>query len=151
METTINKQPILSLSDKSKRIIAEVTIYLFIALFVYTSYSKFETIEDFKTILGKSPLIGRYNTIIAWTIPIVEMVVVIFLLIPPTKKLGLFACLVTMLGFTSFLIYGLLSESKLPCHCGGVVSSLSWQEHIWFNLVFIILAIAGLKFYKKNE
>lgn len=150
METTMNKQSKMILSEKTKRIIADVTIYLFIALFVYTAYSKFKTIEDFKIILGRSPLIGSFNVFVAWTVPIVEIIIVTFLLIPLTKRLGLFASLATMIGFTTFLIYGILSGSKLPCHCGGVISSLSWQEHIWFNIGFIILAIIGLKLYKKE-
>jgi hypothetical protein len=44
----------------------------------------------------------------------------------------------------------LLSEKDLPCSCGGIISSLSWRQHIIFNGVFILLAITGIIFSKQT-
>lgn len=149
METTIEKPRRFYLSAKTKRVIIDVITYLFVALFVYTAYSKFTTIDDFKNILSRSPLTGSYSVFISWAVPIVECALAALLLFPFTNKIGIIASLVLMILFTSFLTYGILSGSKLPCHCGGVISSMTWTEHILFNVSFIILAIIGL-FLNKN-
>lgn len=150
METTMIKSSRFQMSDKTKSIIFEVITYLFVLLFVYTAYSKFTTIDSFAIILGRSPLTGAFSTLIAWMIPITESLIAIALIIPITKRVGLYASLFLILSFTGFLVYGILSGSKLPCHCGGVINSFSWREHIWFNIAFIFLAIYGLILYKKT-
>ena len=149
METTLNKQGKVIFTDKTKGIIVDIIIYLFVALFVYTAASKFSTMESFKIILSRSPLTGNYSTFIAWSAPIIESIIVLFLLIPSTKKIGLYASLFLMILFTSFLLYGILSGSTLPCHCGGVISSMSWQEHVLFNIGSIVLAIMAIVLTRK--
>lgn len=144
METTLHKQSRFALSDKTKEAICDGISYLFIALFLYTAVSKLMTFESFQHVLGRSPLIGHYNTFVAWTIPVTEIVVSVFLLIPNVKKIGLYLSLLLMLTFTIYLIYMLMSGSQLPCHCGGVISTMSWKEHIIFNAGFILLAIVGI-------
>lgn len=148
METTIKNQSRFHLSDKTKAIIVDVITYLFVLLFVYTAYHKFDGMRSFIQILSLSPLTGNYSTFLGWTIPLVESLISFLLIIPYTKRIGLIGSLLLMISFTSFLIYGILSGSELPCKCGGVISTMSWQQHIWFNLGFIILAILGIKLYK---
>lgn len=149
METTLHKQRRLHLSPKTSTIIADVVIYLFVALFVYTAASKLTTLETFEQVLGKSSLLSSYHVFIARLIPITEIIISILLILPSTKKLGLYLSLGLMLVFTTYLIYMVLSGGNVICHCGGVISSLTWKQHIWFNIGFIMMAIAGLKLYKK--
>ncbi|ACU03253.1 MULTISPECIES: MauE/DoxX family redox-associated membrane protein [Pedobacter] len=151
MQITLNKEPKLQLSDKTRAIITDIAIYLFVILFMYTAASKLLTIKSFASTLAKSPLIGSYSLIVAWAIPIIEMVISILLIIPQVKKWGLYASFFLMITFTAYLMYMVFSGSKLPCHCGGVISEMTWQQHIWFNLGFVALAITGLVLnYKKK-
>lgn len=149
METTLNKLSLPQLSPKSREIIMDIAVYLFIILFMYTAASKLLTIKSFASTLAKSPLIGNLNFVIAWSIPIVEIIISIVLIFPSVRKTGLRAALLLMTVFTLYLIYMVFSGSELPCHCGGVISSMTWRQHIWFNLGFITLAITGLAAQKK--
>lgn len=149
METTLNKPTRFHIPEKTKKIIVDIVIYLFIALFIYTAHSKLTGMRGFKTILSRSPLTGNFSNVIAWFVPLIEIAISVLLIIPLTKKIGLYASLILMTAFTVFLTYGILSGSTLPCHCGGVISTMTWQQHIWFNLTFIILAITSIKLYKK--
>lgn len=149
METIVNKRPLLRLSDKNREIIMDIAIYLFIMLFMYTAASKLLTIKSFASTLAKSPLIGSLNFVVAWSIPIIEVMISIVLIIPSLRKPGMYAALLLMSAFTLYLIYMVCSGVELPCHCGGVVSSMSWQQHIWFNLGFISLAVTSLVIQKK--
>ncbi|MNL57445.1 hypothetical protein D3C87_1810090 [compost metagenome] len=116
---------------------------------MYTAASKLFTISSFASTLAKSPLIGNMNYVVAWGIPIIEVIISIVLIFPSFRRVGLYAALTLMVAFTLYLIYMILSDSKLPCHCGGVISTMSWQQHIWFNMAFIVLAITGLVIDKK--
>eukprot|EP01132_Coremiostelium_polycephalum_P019403 gene19403-23070_t len=104
--------------------------------------------DSFRDVLSKSPLVTNYNVVIAWTIPLTEIGISILLLIPFTKRRGLYFSMLLMIVFTIYLIYMVLSASQLPCHCGGGISSMSWKEHIIFNIGFIALAVTGLALYK---
>lgn len=149
METIVNKRPLLRLSDKNREIIMDIAVYLFIMLFMYTAASKLLTIKSFASTLAKSPLIGSLNFVVAWFIPIIEIMISIVLIIPSLRKPGIYAALLLMSTFTLYLIYMVCSGVELPCHCGGVISSMTWQQHIWFNLGFISLAITSLVIQKK--
>ena len=127
----------------------DIAAYLLLALFMYTAASKILTINAFSSTLAKSPLIGSNSLLVAWLIPIIEIIVGILLIITGTRKLGLYASLVLLGIFTLYLVYMVSSGTKLPCHCGGAISTMSWQQHIWFNLGFIVLAVTGLVANKK--
>lgn len=149
MQITLNKHSGPYLSPKIKEILLDIIAYLFIILFMYTAASKLLTIKLFASTLAKSPLIGGLNLLVAWAIPVIEILISIVLIFPSLRKTGIRASLLLMTTFTIYLAYMVLSGSKLPCHCGGVISTMTWQEHIWFNIGFVILAVTGLVLYKK--
>jgi len=149
METTLNEHRNLRLNKKSREIIMDIAAYLFIILFMYTAANKLFTIKAFASTLAKSPLIGNLSMIVAWTIPLVEIAISLVLIFPQYRKIGMRACLLLMSIFTIYLSYMILAGSKLPCHCGGVISTMSWKQHICFNMGFIVLAITGLTTQKK--
>ena len=132
----------------NKSVISNLIVYLFILLFVYTAASKLMTMETFQVVLAKYPLIGGYSAIIAYLVPISELLVSVLLIIPVTKKYGIVASIALMALFLSYIIYMLISNSALPCSCGGLISQLSWQQHIWFNSVLLLLGIVALKIGK---
>ena len=134
----------------TKEILTDLIVYLFIVLFMYTAASKILTIDKFASTLAKSPLIGSYHVIVAWAIPILEIAISLVLIVSSFRKWGLFASLVLMSVFTLYLLYMVFSGNKLPCHCGGVISTMTWQQHIWFNLGFVAFAVAGLALTKKK-
>jgi len=132
-----------------KKTTADLAINLFIALFIYTAINKIITQESFETTTSKIPLIGMFSHTISWMIPAIEIIIAVTLILPVTKKAGLCASLLLMSIFTIFLVYMVLSGNELPCSCGGIISRLTWNQHILFNIGFIILAITGLKLYKR--
>jgi hypothetical protein len=45
-----------------------------------------------------------------------------------------------LLTFSVYVASLLIGSSKLPCSCGGIMSSISWELHLVVNL---ILALAS--------
>jgi len=130
--------------------IVEVISALFILLFVYTAVNKFLAINDLKYVLKEYPLIGSFPQVIAWGLPITELLIALFLFFPRTKLLGIYSSLAMMTAFTIYLGYMLVFTPKLPCTCGGMLQKLSWPQHFIFNIFFVFLAIVACWLYKKQ-
>jgi hypothetical protein len=60
---------------------------------------------------------------------------------------ALYASLTLMTIFTAYIIAILQFSYTIPCSCGGVLSKLSWQTHLVFNIGFMVLAAAGILLY----
>lgn len=119
-------------------------VYFFIFLFLYTAADKIANQERFENVLSKSILIGPVSKYISWLVPVTEILIGIILLVPKSQKSGLLLSLLLMSIFTIYLGFMVFSGSQLPCHCGGIISRMTWTQHIWFNIACIVLAALAL-------
>lgn len=127
-----------------KNLAAEVISSLLILLFVYTAISKLLDYQPFRMQLSKSPFITAYAVTISWALPLVEVLVAGLLLFNRTRILGLYTSLFLITMFTTY-IYAMLQYSyDIPCSCGGVLAKMSWTQHLWFNIGFVVIAITGI-------
>ena len=122
----------------------------FILLFVYTAASKFIDYENFRAVIGQSPLITRFAPVLAIVVPVVEIVIALLLVIPRYRRAGLYASFAIMTLFTVYIVVLLTLSEKIPCSCGGVISQMSWTQHLYFNIVFMLLALLGMWLYTKQ-
>lgn len=127
-----------------KSIFVEIISMLFVILFVYTAISKFMDFTLFKETIATSPVLAPVASVVAWILPITEILVSVLLLIPAFRLKGLYASLGLMMAFTLYIIYILKFSPHVPCSCGGVIELMSWREHLVFNSAFILLAILGI-------
>ena len=131
--------------------ILKLSMLLFIVLFVYTATSKLIGFEHFKSQLMQMPLLSKYTPYLAWGIPWAEYVIVILFMFPKYVLQAFYACLGIITVFTRYIVYILKSSEHIPCSCGGVLSKLTWEAHVTFNLLFILLAIINiLCLHKQN-
>jgi hypothetical protein len=134
-----------------KKYIVEVICLLYILLLVYAAMNKGLDYEKFQAQLGQSPLFSAFADWISWTVLIVEFAIAFFLLIPKTRIKALFAGFCLMSMFTAYIFIMLHYSSFLPCSCGGILEKMSWQQHLLFNIFFVIIGgLALILHYKKN-
>jgi hypothetical protein len=124
---------------------------IFIFLFIYTALSKFLEFPKFIHVLGSSPLIGPYNYLVAWTIPLFELAVAVLLFLPATKRLGMYCALTLLALFTVYVGYMITFVPHLPCSCGGVIQKMGWRTHLIFNSVLTALSFLGVRLLKKQD
>ncbi|MEA9412635.1 MauE/DoxX family redox-associated membrane protein [Flavobacterium sp. PL02] len=134
----------MKFSQRYKYIFVEVVCFLYILLFVYAAVSKLLDFENFRVQLGQSPLLSAFAGSIAWLVPILELLISLLLVLKRWRLIGLFAALSLMVMFTAYIYIILNYSSFIPCSCGGILEKLGWREHLFFNLVFIILAAADI-------
>lgn len=129
------------MNNKIKSTLSILIITLFVFLFTYTAVSKILHHSLFLITLHQSPLVSGQAEIISWLLPIVELLTVVLLIIKNTQRLGMYITLILMLIFSVYVLYLLLFIPDLPCSCGGILQSLSWNQHLILNLLLSFLAL----------
>lgn len=117
---------------------------LFVILFVYTAISKFLDFGLFEAQIEMSPVLAPVAKVIAWVVPLAEIIDAVMLLVPALRLKGLYLALGMMLAFTIYIILIMKLSAHLPCSCGGVIELLSWRDHLILNCAYILMAIAGI-------
>jgi putative oxidoreductase len=125
---------------RARKLFVEVTVALLVVLFLHTAISKFLDFKGFVYDLNNQPFPNSFTPYLAWLIPITELVIVCCLLFEKTRLAGLYASLILLLVFTVYTCLVLLNVfAYVPCSCGGVVSYLTWAQHFYFNLFFVVI------------
>lgn len=135
----------------NNKVFIEIISSLLILLFVYTGINKYLEINNLKYVLTEYPIISNFPEIVAWGLPATELIVAALLFIPKTRLIGMYSSLVLMSGFTLYLIYMLIYAPKLPCTCGGMLRSLTWNQHLFLNISFVLISALGIWLLKKRS
>jgi len=121
-------------------VVSDLIALLLVVLFTYAATSKLLDHGRFTSQLMSSPLVRTQATLVTWTLPATEWVVVVLLCVPATRRAGLLAALGLMLMFTGYVAYVVFLSANIPCSCGGVLQRMGWRTHLVFNAVFFLLA-----------
>ena len=118
---------------------------ILIILFFYTSVSKLLDLAEFRKQLANQTLPASSIGPLLWIIPICELLVSALLTIGSTLRIGFYLSTVLIFIFTVYM--GLVLSNffdRIPCSCGGVLRSMGFEAHFFFNLFFLTLSIVGI-------
>lgn len=132
------------------KLAAEIISFLFILLFIYAALAKLMDYEKFRAQLGQSPLLTAFAGWVAWGVPCIEIVIAAMLAIPRLRLVAFYAAFSLMVMFTAYIVVILQFSDYVPCSCGGVLQDMSWTQHLIFNIVFVLLAVAGIILYAQK-
>ncbi len=131
---------------------AELIAVLLIILFVYTASSKLLDIAAFRKQMLNQPLPETLKQNLVWLVLASEIAVSILLIIKPVRLYGFVLAFLLMLAFTLYVSLILANTfAYIPCSCGGVLNTLSWEVHLTFNIFFTLLALAGIIIERKRR
>jgi amino acid transporter len=130
----------------------EPFVALLVVLFVYTALSKLLDIDTFRKQMLNQPLPETLKQNLVWLVPVSEITTSIFLVIRPLRLYGFVLAFTVMLAFILYVSLILAKAfSYIPCSCGGVLSAMSWQMHLIFNIFFTLLAFTGFLIERKRR
>ena len=138
-------------ANRKHQLIVEIISFLLIFLFVYAAFSKVLDFQKFRVQLGQSPLLTAFAGWIAWIIPSVEILISLMLAIASWRLAGLYASFSLMVMFTAYIIAITRFSEYVPCSCGGVLQNMSWNQHLFFNIGFVLIALAGILLHPLNR
>jgi hypothetical protein len=128
-----------------KDTVIKIICTLLVFLFAYAAISKLLDYSTFHVQLSQSPYITSFASVIAWALPVVELAVAVSFAFNHLRLHAFYAALFLLSLFTAYLVAMLNFSYYIPCSCGGLLSSLSWGQHIVFNIVFILLSLTGIQ------
>ncbi|HEY4060689.1 MAG TPA: MauE/DoxX family redox-associated membrane protein [Puia sp.] len=134
-----------------RQVFIECVAALLIMLFLYASLSKFLDFEVFKGEMNNQPFPNSWTPFLIWFIPLTEIAVALSLIFEPTRLAGFYASLALMSIFTVYSVFILLHFFRyVPCSCGGVIKHLTWNQHLVFNLFFVVLSVLGITLQRRK-
>ena len=133
--------------------IVQTACLLFIVLFAYAGPTKLLEGHMFYDNIRNSPILGgkAIASLASWAIPLSELAVALLLIWKKTRFMGLYGAVVVMLLFTGYTLAILFFAPYKPCSCGGIISLLSWEQHLLLNLVLLLLALLAIFFSPKHK
>jgi hypothetical protein len=131
--------------------LALIASVLLILLFGYTAVSKILEYNKFvfQMQLAQMPMIATLAPLLGILLPILELVIVWMLYKDSLRIKGFYASFLLLFTFEIYITIMLLSEEKLPCTCGGIISQMGWKTHLLFNAVFMIISILPIIYKPK--
>ena len=136
-----------------KPLLTEICSALLLILFAYTATSKFLDYNLFVFQMKRAPLplMQTIAPVLGWLLPILEMLIVLGLSIVRFRLSALYGAVILLAVFEMYITGMLLTNQHLPCTCGGIISTMSWKQHLVFNAVFILLGIVAIMQTKKYQ
>ncbi len=123
----------------------QTVVILMTLLFAYTAADKVIDFGFFQRAMSAQPIDHRFIKVLMWGVLFAEIIVLIILIIPKTRWVGLYSA--TFLMFTFTIYTGLVLANtfdKRPCACAGLFRHMSWSQHFIVNLVITILGITAI-------
>lgn len=136
---------------KTGKVIFESTSALFSLLWSYASVSKLVTFKSFTEQLTKSPFLTSMVDLVAYFIPLFELLLAILLVLPATRLLGLYLSFFLMLLFSGYIYLMLYHSFYIPCSCGGILNSMSWEQHLIFNIILTLIALIAISLSSNTD
>lgn len=131
--------------------IIEIISILNIMIFLYSGITKIMDYAVFKEQLAVNPILSPVARPVALLLPVIEFLIVLMLVFPRWRQKGLTASLVLMTIFTIYIISLFSISKEMPCSCGGLIDLLSWQQHLIFNGIFMLLDALAIRLLRKEK
>ncbi|WP_410479101.1 MauE/DoxX family redox-associated membrane protein [Pedobacter psychrodurus] len=115
-----------------------------ILLFLYTTFSKLADFKGYANEMMAKPFAGWLKVLLIWSLPPIETAISVLLFFSRTRRTGFLISSLILIIFSIYIGLVLLGYfEKTPCSCGGVLKSMGFKAHLWFNIIFISLSSFG--------
>jgi len=140
----------MKISSKVKDVLGECIALLHIVLFVYAAANKVLDFVNFQIQLAQSPLLSSFAESISYIVPATEILISILLVFRATRLIGLYASFSLMVMFSAYIVIMINFSPFVPCSCGGILEKMSWNQHLIFNIVFVLIGFIGILIFPKS-
>jgi putative oxidoreductase len=138
---------------KNKKIyFINIVSFLLILLWVYAAASKLMDFNLFEIQMHRQLLPEFLKDSLVFILPPVEIGTALLLLFEKTIYTGLIISGSLLFVFTIYILLAITHLlGKVPCSCGGILTSMGWGTHLVFNLVYLLLTSIGIIVYRERR
>lgn len=118
---------------------------MLILLWVYAAVSKLISYEQSRSQMLNQVFPIAIAKFLVWAVPFTELLLSGLLSFLRTRLSGLYGSLILLISFTIYI--GLVINrvfNRIPCSCGGVLNKMTWEQHLAFNIVFLLLTATAI-------
>jgi putative oxidoreductase len=132
-------------NEDRKTLFKHLAAALLILLYAYTAAGKLLDFRLYHAQLYNQSFSHGLADVLLYAIPSLELTAAGLLLFRATRPAGLVLSLALLIVFTGYTGLVLLHWWKnVPCSCGGILSGMSWPEHLVFNLLLMTLNLIAI-------
>ncbi|WP_053058401.1 MauE/DoxX family redox-associated membrane protein [Pedobacter sp. BMA] len=137
---------------KPDQVIINILSGLLILLWVYVALSKLSDFHAFQWQMRNQVFSRELATLISYVLPGIEMVVAALLFFESSRMAGFLVSAFMLFVFSGYILLIVLHVfPRVPCSCGGVLKSMGWNVHLWFNLAYLLFASWGWWLCRKRK
>ncbi len=128
-----------------KQSIVSCVSFALIVLWTYAAVSKLSDINLFNRQMLSQPFNENFSHILVYLIPFIEVFTAFLLSFRQSRIWGLWfstGCMMVFTVYAAMVVFGFFAIT--PCSCGGLLNKMSWTEHFYFNLFWLVASIAAL-------
>jgi putative oxidoreductase len=127
-------------------------VFLLIVLWVYAAVGKLVDFPRFRREMHNQQLWPFIKEILIYLLPPIEIATAGMLAFSQTLLRGLYTSLTMLITFTAYIVLALLHFFKhVPCPCGGIMTNMTWANHLILNITFLFLNIIPIVTIKRKE
>lgn len=135
----------------NRLLIVDIISCLYILLFVYAATSKLLDFQKFSDQVGQSPILTSFKNWVVIGIPVLEYIISVSLLFKRSRLIGLYSSFGLMAIFSAYIYIITRFSDYVPCSCGGILEKMNWNQHLIFNVVFLLFVIVGITVFPSEH
>jgi hypothetical protein len=118
---------------------------ILIILWAYSSFSKLIDIKKFQHAMLTQVFPRWIGKLFVFFVPLLEIILIVLLVFPSTRLIGMYSSLFTMIAFTLYVGGAVFKiYDRMPCACGGLFNRLGWYKHFKLNIILTVIAFIGV-------
>ncbi|SEM76784.1 hypothetical protein SAMN05216436_107125 [bacterium A37T11] len=132
-----------------KELIVNVLTAVISLTLLFAAWDQLTDLDKAREQMDEQIFTEKLAHIIAWALPVLQLILAALLSYHPTRLYGLRATLRMLAVLTGYLILGMAGSFKTqPCACMGFLEKGSFMANLRFNTIFILLAMTVLALQK---
>lgn len=121
-----------------------------IFVLIYTASAKLLNFPHYVSSMRSQPLPTLLRLPLTYLIPVLEVLFALFIMVKGLRRTGLLTTSILLLLFTVYVGYIKISGYEATtCPCGGLFSSLNWNQHLYVNSALTALSFFTYFYYKR--
>lgn len=121
-----------------------------IFVLIYTASAKLLNFPQYVNSMRSQPLPTLLRLPLTYLIPVLEVLLAYLIMVKVLRRIGLLATSILLLSFTVYVAYIKISGyDATTCPCGGLFSSLNWNQHLLVNSALTALSFFTYFYYKR--
>lgn len=129
---------------KTKEYVISIIILLLVVMWVFASFSKFLDFDTFQRQLRGGYITSSAGTLLAYFLPIVQLVIAVLLLTKRWQFIGMSLSLILLIAYTLYIIYILIWAPTIPCSCISIFRGVTWYDQLKINTLLLLINTVGM-------